>query len=361
MNRALVIQTAFLGDVILTLPMVQVLKRSFPESQIDFLAIPETAEIVKTHPDISQVIVYDKHDRHHTLSDFIELRAGLKKRRYDLVLCPHRSLRSALLASGTGAEVRVGFDRTALKRSFTNLMPWKFGMHEVERNLSLLSPLGIEAGREAPKLFPGEREKEEAARFLSDHGVEPPFAAVAPGTVWKTKRYPVEQMEDVVRGLLDRFSKVVLVGGGSDREIAEKFLHLGEDVVSAVGELPFMASAEIIRRASLLIANDSAPVHVASAFDVPTVAIFGPTIKEFGFYPYHRNAKVVEIEGLACRPCSVHGGNKCPISTFVCMKDITPDRIVEAGLELSSASRNSDSRDPQPAPSGMEKRDGQDH
>lgn len=358
MNRALVIQTAFLGDVILALPLVQVLKRSFPELQIDFLAIPETAEIVKAHPDISEVIVYDKHDRHHGLKDFIDLRAGLKKRMYDLVLCPHRSLRSALLASGTGAGIRVGFDRSASKRSFTNLMPWKFGVHEVERNLSLLSPVGIAAGREEPKLFPGEKDIENAEHFLSDHGVGSPYAAVAPGTVWTTKRYPVGQMEDVVRGLLERFSKVVIVGGKNDSGIAGRLLHIGEDVVSAVGELPFMSSAEIIRRASLLIANDSAPVHVASAFNVPTVAIFGPTVREFGFYPYHKNSRVVEIEGLGCRPCSIHGGKYCPISTFECMRKIAPSRIIAAGIEISIGGKNSEALDRQPEPFGLEKRDG---
>lgn len=338
MKHVLIIQTAFLGDVILALPLAQVLKRLYPEARVDFLAIPETSGIVQSHPDISKAIIYDKHEKHHSLMNFMELRAGLKKRGYDVVVCPHRSLRSALLASGTGAAVRIGFDRSAWKRSFTDLMPWKFGMHEVERNLSLLKPLGIEIDREEPRLYPDEKNAEEAARFLSTHGVQPPYAVVAPGTVWNTKRYPADSMREVVAGLLGSFERVVLIGGRKDLDVASKVAGADSRVVSAAGELPFMSSAELIRRASLLIANDSAPIHIASAFGTPTVAIFGPTVRDFGFYPYHRNSRVVEIDGLGCRPCSIHGGDHCPITTFECMRKITPETIVAAGLELCARS-----------------------
>jgi lipopolysaccharide heptosyltransferase II len=334
LKRGLVIQTAFLGDVILALPLVQVLKKSVEDSQVDFLAIPETFEILKSHPDISQVIVYDKHGKHNSVSAFLNLRAGLRKRVYDYVICPHRSLRSALLASGTGANIRVGFDRSASKKSFTHVMPWKFGVHEVERNLSLLKPLGVEAGREEPKLFPGDGNRNEVARFLAEHGVEPPYAVVAPGTAWKTKQYPPEMMAEVIRGLQKRFTKVVLIGGKKDVRFAGGLTDLGGSVVSAIGELPFMSSAEMIRRASLLVANDSAPVHIASAFNVPTVAIFGPTVKDFGFYPYHKRSKVVQVTGLGCRPCTIHGGNRCPIGTFECMRRIQPEEVLSAGTDL---------------------------
>lgn len=335
MNRALVIQTAFLGDVILALPVVQVLRRSFPQSRIDFLAIPETSGILKSHPDISQVIVYDKHGEHRSLKAFRSLRAELKRSEYDVVICPHRSLRSALLARGTGAAVRVGFDRSVWKGSFTHVKPWRYGVHEVERNLSLLEPLGIVPEREEPRLYPGETDEADAAGFLSTHGVDAPYAVVAPGTVWETKRYPVELMREVVKGLLPNFNRVVVIGGKRDLEAAAGIVGADPRVVSAVGELPFMSSAEVIRRASLLVANDSAPIHVASAFDVPTVAIFGPTVKEFGFYPYHRNSVVIEESGLGCRPCSIHGGSYCPIATFECMRKISPERVVKECLRLS--------------------------
>ncbi|MCL4540445.1 MAG: glycosyltransferase family 9 protein [Bacteroidetes bacterium] len=334
MKRALVIQTAFLGDVILTLPLVQVLKKNFPDAGIDFLVIPETSDILKNHPDISEPVVFDKHHRQKSPLSLLSFGKMLRYRNYDVVLCPHRSIRSSLLSAGTGAEVRVGFDKSALKMSFTDIVPWRFGVHEIERNLSLLTPLGITAGRESPRLYPGDEEVKQADDFLARNRIALPYAVIAPGTVWETKRYPVEKISEVADRLLQRFGSVILVGGKKDIGLVKNFARIGRGVVSAVGEFPVMTSAEIIRRASLLIANDSAPVHIASAFNTPTVAVFGPTVKDFGFFPYHEKSVVVETNYLGCRPCTLHGGHRCPIGTFECMMRIEPEEVVGRGLEL---------------------------
>lgn len=141
MKKILIIQTAFLGDVILTLPLVQALAREVPDSLIDFIAIPETADVLRNHAGISNLIVYDKHGKQKSFLSFLLFRNRLRASNYDVVLCPHRSLRSCLLAKGTQAKVRIGFDNSALKSVFTEVVPWKFGMHEVDRNLSLIQPL----------------------------------------------------------------------------------------------------------------------------------------------------------------------------------------------------------------------------
>ncbi len=341
MKRFLIIQTAFLGDVVLTLPLVQALKKSIPDSEIDFVAIPQTADIVKNHPDIANVIVYDKHGKQKSFLSFLKFRGRLRSMNYDAVLCPHRSLRSCLLTSGTQAKIRIGFNNSALKGSFTNILPWKFGMHEVERNLSLLQPVVVNGNRssvigyELPKICISEEHRTKAETFLSEHRVKRPYAVVAPGTVWETKRYPVELMIEAVRKLSNKFASIIVIGGEKDIDLLRDFNVLNENVVLAIGSLPIMSSAEIIRGASLLVANDSAPVHIASAFNVPTVAIFGPTVKDFGFYPYHKRSVVVEVEGLGCRPCLIHGGRRCPIVTFDCMRKISPDEIVMDALKVS--------------------------
>lgn len=344
MRKFLIIQTAFLGDVILTLPLVQVLKQSVPDSQIDFVAIPQTADIVKNHPDITNVIVYDKHGKQKSFLSFLKFRRELRSVNYDVVLCPHRSLRSCLLTEATKARVTVGFDNSALKSIFTDILPWKFGMHEVDRNLSLLQPVLGGSFRSAvinhnpPKIFIAEEYRTRAETFLSEHRVRRPYAVIAPGTVWETKRYPVESMIEVIRKLSDKFASIILIGGEKDIDLIRDFNVLDEKVVLAIGGLSIMSSAEIIKGASLLIANDSAPIHIASAFDVPTVAIFGPTVKDFGFYPYHKRSAVVEVEGLGCRPCSIHGGHRCPIVTFDCMRNISSDEMVRKALEISGIS-----------------------
>lgn len=332
--RILVIQTAFLGDVILTLPMVQSLKKATKDAQISFVAIPDTSEIVQSHPDISEVIAYDKHGKQKSLGSFLSLAKELRERKYDIVLSPHRSIKSCLLTKLSRAKIRIGFDNAALRSCFTARLPWKFGVHEIDRNISLLRPLGIEVRRESPRLFPTDKHRKDAEQFLADNEIRLPYAVIAPGTVWETKRYPIEMMADVARKLLERFANVVIVGGKKDVGFVKDLVGIGRGIISAVGRFSVMSSAEIVRRASLLVANDSAPVHIASAFNVPTVAIFGPTVREFGFFPYHDRSAVVEVDGLRCRPCSMHGTRNCPIGTFVCMKRITPDEVVSRAFEL---------------------------
>ncbi|HUI29875.1 MAG TPA: glycosyltransferase family 9 protein [Candidatus Acidoferrales bacterium] len=340
MKRFLIINTAFLGDVILTLPLVQVLKRAMPGSQIDFVVIPETSDVVRSHPDISNVIVYDKHGKQRSLLSFLLFRNQLRAATYDVVICPHRSLRSCLLARGMRAKIRIGFDNSAMKMCFTNLLPWRFGVHEVDRNLSLLEPLSIMTGElpaiqhERPKIFLAEENVREAEQFITEHKIGGPFAVLAPGTTWQTKRYPAEMMARVAKKLSEKFAAVVIIGGRRDVEILESFHKMSDNIISAIGKFSIMTSAEIIRRSSLMIANDSAPVHIASSFNVPTVAIFGPTVKDFGFYPYHKRSTVIEVRDLGCRPCSIHGGPRCPIGTFDCMKKISPDEIVRKALEI---------------------------
>jgi heptosyltransferase-2 len=221
-----------------------------------------------------------------------------------------------------------------VKSCFTDILPWSFGVHEVERNLSLLQPLGTKIHNELPHVFPTDGNRKEVEQFLAENRVTLPFAVIAPGTVWETKRYPVGMMADVVRRLLEKFANVVIVGGRKDIGLVENFAKIGRAVVSAVGRFSIMSSAEIIRRASLLVANDSAPVHIAAAFNVPTVAIFGPTVRDFGFFPFHNKSAVVEVDGLGCRPCSIHGNRRCPIGTFDCMKRITPDEVAARAFEL---------------------------
>jgi heptosyltransferase-2 len=363
MKKFLIIQTAFLGDVILTLPLVQALKQVLPDSQIDFIAIPQTADVLRNHPDISNLIMFDKHGKQSSLLSVLVFRNRLRAANYDVVLSPHRSLRSCLLARGTRAQIRIGFDNSALRSSFSEVVPWKFGVHEIERNLSLLQPLlainsqrpvlsetfdvggwrwGLAGKGGLPRLFISEEHRIKAERFLSDHGVKKPYAVVAPGTVWETKRYPIEMMTEVVSELSMSFENVVIIGGEKDLGLVDKFNGTGERVVVAIGSLPIMSSAEIIKHSSLLVANDSAPVHIASAFEVPTVAIFGPTVKDFGFYPYEvgdpvhgKKSALVEVEGLGCRPCAIHGGHRCPIVTFDCMRRISPGQIVVKALGIA--------------------------
>jgi heptosyltransferase-2 len=161
--------------------------------------------------------------------------------------------------------------------------------------------------------------------------------AIAPGTAWNTKRWPREHFARLAQMLSDAGDRVVLIGGPEDaplcREIAGAAGRAG--VVDASGAFSVLGSAELIRRSALLVCNDSAPLHLAGAVGTPVLAIFGATTPAFGFGPIGPRDRVLETEGLACRPCSIHGGDRCPIGTFECMVRITPAMAFEAARSMA--------------------------
>ncbi|HEY6951328.1 MAG TPA: lipopolysaccharide heptosyltransferase II [Bacteroidota bacterium] len=332
-RKILVIQTAFLGDVILTLPLIQVLKKEFQEADIDVVATPQGSGLLANHPSIRQVLQYDKRGEDKGVRGFFRLSRLIKSGGYDLALLPHRSIRSALLALLAHIPVRIGFDKSAAQWMYSNVVGYKIDTHEIERNLSLLEPLSVRIpGRELPTLHPGISDRAAVDRFLDENGIDQkrPLIAIAPGTVWNTKRWLKERFAEVARTLAEEGCGVVLVGGNADRSLCLdiKSLAKNNNVLNSAGDLTLLQSAELIRRSRLIVSNDSAPMHMGVAVHTPVIAIFGATVPAFGFAPYGSDDVVVETLGLTCRPCSIHGGAKCPIKTFDCMMNIEASRVL---------------------------------
>jgi heptosyltransferase-2 len=338
-DRILIVQTAFLGDVVLTLPLVQVVRQFFAFSKIDLVVVPRAADLLRTHPDIHQVIEYDKYGTERGLRGFLALVRRIRSVSYDLALVPHRSLRSALLVSLAGIPLRIGFDRSAGRWMFSKTVRYRPDLHEIERNLSLLEAIGIEYhSRELPRVFPSTEDIQRIEKLLFDLEVPNPqqMIALAPGTIWQTKRWLKERYAALANTLAqDRF-EVVLIGGEDDRVLCSEIQQLSGSsrVYNTAGMLTTRQSAELIRRCRLLVSNDSAPMHLAVAVGTPVVAIFGATVPAFGFAPYGKHDLVVETLGLPCRPCSIHGGDRCPIRTFECMKAISHERVYRKVMEL---------------------------
>ncbi len=327
--KFLIIQTAFIGDVILALPLVQVLRRNFPNSKIDFMLIPKTSELLKNHPDIDEVIVFDKKGNDKGLRGLIKISKIVSAKNYDVAIIPHRSFRSAVIPFLAGVKIRIGFDKSPFNFLYTNVVNYK-KIHEIERNLSLLEPLGIKVNsKEFPTLFPSDDDKNYIDKILSNVGSK--LIGIAPGSIWATKRWLKERFAELVGLLVKDGFAVVLIGGAEDFELCEEIKkHSGfKDVYNFCGKLSLLQSAELIRRCILLVSNDSAPMHIAVAMRTPVVAIFGPTIPEFGFYPYGDRDRVVQVENLYCRPCGIHGGRKCPEGHFKCMRLIETKTVYE--------------------------------
>lgn len=331
-NKVLIIQTAFLGDVILTLPLVQVLKKYKPELRIDFLCIPETADILKSNPDINQVILYDKR-QYKGIRKLFNLTNKLKKNKYDLIISPHRSARSALITYFTSARYSIAFDTSAFRSLYKIKIPYQKDIHEIHRNLSLLKPLGINENQIIkPDIYIGDSERKRIDEIFEAHNFKSSdkVVAIAPGSAWFTKRFPQEKFLKLIQNL-NKQIKITLIGGKNDILIGEylKSNYNNSNLTNLIGELSILESAEAIRRSQILITNDSAPLHIGNAVETDVYAIFGSTIPQFGFYPYGKNDIVFEINGLACRPCGIHGRTACPLGTLECMMAIDEKNIAD--------------------------------
>lgn len=160
------------------------------------------------------------------------------------------------------------------------------------------------------------------------------LACLAPGSVWPTKMWSAEGFTRVARELLFSGYRVVLMGAPDERGICEEIASRAPGAISIAGETSLFESAEILALADLLVCNDSGAMHMAAAAGVPTVAIFGPTVLDFGYRPWQDRARVVQAE-VSCRPCGKHGAKSCPLGTHECMKKVSAESVLEAVRHLS--------------------------
>jgi heptosyltransferase II len=328
-SATLVIQTAFLGDVVLTTPLLAALAESF--GPVDAVVTPDAAPLLEGHPAVREVIRYDKKDRDAGLAGLLRLGAELRRRRYARAYLPHRSWRSAGLALLARVPERTGFaDSPAAITYSTRVTRVRTG-HEVERLLAL-------AGRRtlaAPPVSLALAAEDEAAadRWLAERGIPPGFTAIAPGSIWGTKRWPYYP---ALAAALE--SPLVVVGGSDDASLAQAVVAAAPGRAwSAAGALSLRVSAALIGRARVLVTNDSAPLHLATAVGTPLVAIFGPTVPEQGFGPRGSRSLALGHAGLPCRPCSSHGPQVCPLGHHRCMRELPVETVAEATVMVAGA------------------------
>jgi heptosyltransferase II len=337
-RRVLVIQSAFLGDSMLTVPLLRRLRELLPGARLSVLTLPSAQEIFKG-PWVDEVLLDDKRGADRGLSGPWRVAARLKEKDFDLAVIPHRSLRSALVARLAGIPRRVGFESSAGRFLLTDTVPFTWLMHDLERNLALLLPLGGGAAPresesrylEAPALPPA------LEKALADAGVRPGarLAGVHPGAAWATKRWLPERYAALCEALKADGLTPVLVGGPGDAALA-KGIAQGGRAVDLTGKTDLHGLKALMGRLALFVTNDSGPMHLAAAAGVPVVAVFGATTRELGFFPYGPGHRVVEAE-LECRPCGLHGGRDCPEGHFLCMKLVTVPQVLAACREALGA------------------------
>jgi len=337
-RKILIVQTAFLGDVILTTPLLPALKVLFPEAQLHFVSTPAAQNILQNNSHLSRVWIYDKRGVQRGMSGLWKMAGKLRASNFDVAIVPHRSIRSALLVLLAKIPLRIGFNKSAGSFLFNRQVVYRQSEHEIERNLRLLESLGYTFGKRVlPEIFPDRADRERVSNWLNETLKSPeyPFIALAPGSVWNTKRWPAAYWSELADQLDQLGFRVVLVGSKQDKFLSEEIRATAEsELLNAMGEFTLRQSAELIRRAALLICNDSAPTHIGVAVRTPVLTIFGPTVPAFGFYPYGEKDRVAELSGLTCRPCSIHGGARCPLGHFDCMLKLSPETVFRIAREM---------------------------
>jgi len=320
----LIIQTAFIGDVILATPLIEKLHRFYPDVPIDFLLRKGNESLLEGHPFVRKVWVWDKKKgKYRHLS---HIARQIRRERYDWVINCQRFGASGLLTASAGGRHTVGFDKNPFSLLFTKRVPHQLdGRHEVSRNLELIAHLTDAPVAERPRLYPGEKDREMALSVRP----QGPYVCIAPTSVWFTKQFPMHQWAKLIDRIPEK-TTVCLLGAPSDVHACDQLIamcHRGT-VLNLAGKLSLLASAALMETADMCYVNDSAPLHLASAVNAPTCAVFCSTVPDFGFGPLSDVQQVVQIlEKLDCRPCGLHGFNRCPKGHFRCAEAIDPADI----------------------------------
>jgi heptosyltransferase II len=321
---SVIVQTSFLGDMILTTPLLAELAKRGP---VDVVATPASAQLLTHDPGVRRILVYDKRGSGSGVRGLWSAARAISKP--DRGSAPERaylaqgSMRSAALALLAGCRERIGFDSSAGRALYTRQVAYRPDSHHAERLFALAEPGAGDAAAIRPRLFPGPADVAAVDDLLA--GDDTPFIVLAPGSVWNTKRWPF--YADLARHIPSTY-RIAVVGSDADREHAAAIeLAAPRRVLDACGKLSLLASAELIGRARAIVTNDSAPLHLASAMGTPTLAIFGPTVPEFGFGPLAPSRIVAGNATLDCRPCDRHGPRRCPLGHWRCMKELTPVHI----------------------------------
>ncbi len=327
-SKILIIQTAFLGDVVLATALIEKLYQYYPKTRIDFLLRKGNETLLIAHPKITKLYIWNKqNDKTKNLYNILQ---EVRIEKYDLVINLQRFFSSGIFASFSGAKQIIGFQNNPLSFMFTNKYKHEIGngTHEVVRNQNLIANI-TDNNLTKPKLYPTNEQIEKIKVYQNST-----YICIAPSSVWYTKQYPVEKWVDLIKKLPENI-KVYLLGSPADNDICNKIIAMSSNsmqnkVENLCGKVNLLESAALMQGAMMNYVNDSAPLHLASAVNAPVCAVFCSTIPEFGFTPLSEKSFIVQTnEKLSCRPCGLHGYKECPEKHFNCANNIETNQLLE--------------------------------
>lgn len=338
MQKFLVIQTAFIGDVVLATALIEKLHRYYPEAHIDFLVRKGNEALLTGHPFLHETLVWDK--KQNKFRNLWRMTRRIRRENYDKVINVQRFAATGILTAFSGAKETIGFDKNPLSRFFTRRIPHVISahvepgklptgptIHEVERNQALIAAF-TDKQPARPRLYPTAADVQKVASYK-----DRPYITISPASVWFTKQFPAGQWASFIHALSAAQTppNIYLLGAPGDRELGDSIMAMATttNIVNLAGELSFLQSAALMKGAVMNFVNDSAPMHFASALNAPVTAVYCSTIPGFGFGPLADDSHVVEIETpLSCRPCGLHGYKACPQGHFNCARKIGDSQLL---------------------------------
>ncbi len=323
--KILIIQTAFIGDVILATAVAEKLHQQFPDSQIDFVVRKGNESLLDNHPFIKTVFVWDK--KQGKIKNLFSITKQIRANKYDSVINLHRFASSGFISGFSGAKEKIGFDKNPLSFLFTKKIKHEIGSnkHEVERNQQLIEHLTDNIATK-PKLYPTAENFESVKKYKSSA-----YVCLAPTSVWFTKQYPKEKWIELCDQIQSELT-IYLLGAPSDLSVCDeiRLSSKNQNIINLAGKLIFLESAALMKDANMNFVNDSAPMHIASAMNAKTTAIYCSTVPAFGFGPLSDDSQIVETKlTLDCRPCGLHGHKECPKGHFKCGFSIETSELLK--------------------------------
>lgn len=326
MKKFLIIQTAFIGDVILATPVCSELKRIYPDASVAILVRKGNETLISNHPAIDEIFTLDK--KQSKVSSIPQLVKKIRQTKYTEVINLQRYYSSGVICWFAKTEKRIGFDTNALSFIYDKKMPHRFGdgRHEVERNLSLISHHGV-AKTSRPSIYPSSADFQKIAHLQIQ-----PYVCLAPASVWFTKQLPLEKWVELSQQLSSKDYAIYFLGGPSDWELCQNIIsqipNSNNQLQNLCGKLTLLESAALMQGSVMNYVNDSGPLHLASAMNAPVTAFFCSTTPQFGFGPLSEEAQTIETKDkLDCKPCGMHGYKQCPKGHFKCGQSIAISSI----------------------------------
>jgi len=344
MHKILVIQTAFIGDVVLATSLIESLHQQYPQAAIDVVVRKGNEPLFNEHPFISEIIVWDK--KQHKYLNWFSILKKIRANKYNVLINVQRFAATGLWTVLSNANTTIGFDKNPFSFLFTHTVKHdvtKNAVHEINRNHALTESLDA-LQLCMPKLYPTESDFDKVKQYQTQK-----YITIAPASVWFTKQFPISAWVSFLTELSFE-GAIYILGGPGDKDLGDAIVKevsklnsntsitssASKKIINLSGTLGFLASAALQQKAVLNYVNDSAPLHFCSAVNAPVLAIYCSTVPAFGFGPLSTQSFIVETEEkLACRPCGLHGKKHCPLGHFNCAKTIANNQLIAPLLQMA--------------------------